>query len=257
MDRNISIICFLLIAALMVAVIAGMAIYSSPGALLDNLLSAEVRFSLVLSLYTSGVGILIGCVIGIPAGHFLARHDFWGKTFLDSLINIPIVFPSIVGGLGLLILFGPLLGDTLSYLGIRFVFTPLGIILASFFVGTPFIVRTSKSTFESIDPKYEFIAMTVGCNSWQAFTKTTLRLAKNGLMAGILLGWTRALGEFGTTYLLAGSVMFKTSTMPITIFSNAIIGELDKALAGALLLVAISIMALVLAHKFAGKIVLR
>jgi molybdate transport system permease protein len=253
MDNKLVIPCLFIVAGLTGAVLIGMSIYSSPSAILESLRSPEVLFSLILSLYTTCIGITIGCIVGIPTGYFLARNDFPGKIWLDSFLNTPIVLPGIVGGIGLLILFGPLLGDTLKEFGIKFVFTRSGIVLANFFVGTPYIIRTAKTTFEGIDPRYEFIAMTMGCSQWRAFTETTLKLAKHGLLAGAILGWSRAFAEFGVAYMLVGYVLYKTSILPITIFSKAVTGNLDLALAGSLIMVLISMMALIVSQKLAGQ----
>jgi molybdate transport system permease protein len=122
------------------------------------------------------------------------------------------------------------------------VFTQNGIILAQFIIATPFIIRTTRAVFEGIDVKYEYIAQSLGLSRVESFFKITLPLAKSGIVAGAILGWARAIGEFGATLMLAGATKMKTETLPIAIFLNVSIGNIELALAIATIHIAIAII---------------
>ncbi|WP_456472065.1 ABC transporter permease [Methanocaldococcus sp.] len=217
---------------------------------LDNivkaLLSKEVQFSVLLTLKCSVIAIILALIVGIPSGYYLARYDFKFKSLVDSLINLPILLPPLVLGFGLLLLFGNTsIGNFVSNF-IPILFTPNGIILAQFVIATPFIIRTTKAVFEGIDVKYEYIAQSLGLSKLETFFKISLPMAKSGIIAGIILGWARAIGEFGATLMLAGATRFKTETLPIAIFLNVSICQIDLALAIAIIHIAIAIIIILL-----------
>jgi molybdate transport system permease protein len=211
--------------------------------LLDALASEEVRFAVILSVKCSIVAIILALLVGIPSGYALARYNFKGKEIIDSLINLPILLPPLVLGFGLLLLLGNTpVGNFISENIMDIVFTQNGIILAQFIIATPFIIRTTRAVFEGIDVKYEYIAQSLGLSRVESFFKITLPLAKSGIVAGAILGWARAIGEFGATLMLAGATKMKTETLPIAIFLNVSIGDIELALAIATIHIAIAII---------------
>ncbi|XRP97760.1 ABC transporter permease [Methanocaldococcus sp. 16A] len=219
--------------------------------LFDALLSEEVKFAVILSVKCSIIATLLALLIGIPSGYALARNNFKGKEIIDSLINLPILLPPLVLGFGLLLLLGNTpIGNFISENIVEIVFTQNGIILAQFIIATPFIIRTTRAVFEGIDVKYEYIAQSLGLSRFESFLKITLPMAKNGIVAGAILGWARAIGEFGATLMLAGATKMKTETLPIAIFLNVSIGNIELALAIAVIHIAIAIMVISLI-KFA------
>ncbi|MBM7622508.1 ABC transporter permease [Sporohalobacter salinus] len=212
----------------------------------------EVYYALSLSLISSLISISLAAIISLPVGYVLARYDFIGKKLFDILLDLPIILPPLVMGLSLLILLGPVLGDQLAKLGIRFVFTPLGVVMAQFMVATPFTIRSFKTAFIEIDPNLERAAMTLGDSYFQVFRRITLPLARNGIISGITLAWARAMGEFGATVMLAGATRLKTETLPIAIFLNISTGDMDVAISISIIMIIFSVIVLGILKAF-GK----
>jgi molybdate transport system permease protein len=211
--------------------------------LLNAILSEEVRFAVTLSVKCSIIATILALLIGIPSGYALARYNFKGKEIVDSILNLPILLPPLVLGFGLLLLLGNTpIGNFISENIVDVIFTQNGIILAQFIIATPFIIRTTRAVFEGIDVKYEYIAQSLGLSRFESFLKITLPMAKNGIVAGAILGWARAIGEFGATLMLAGATKMKTETLPIAIFLNVSIGDIELALAIAVIHIAIAII---------------
>ncbi|ADG12852.1 NifC-like ABC-type porter [Methanocaldococcus infernus ME] len=225
----------------------------SINSLLHSLTSDEVRFATLLSIKCSIVAILLASLIGVPSAYFLARHSFPGREVIDSLINLPILLPPLVSGFSLLIFLGNSpIGKFVNSI-LPLIFTPNGIILAQFFIATPFIIKTSRAIFESIDIKYEYIAQSLGCSKLESFFRVLLPMAKNGIIAGIILGWARAFGEFGATLMLAGATKFRTETLPTAIFLNVSIGNIDLALTISLIHIVIAILVILSIKLILGR----
>ena len=240
--KCISTVPLILFLTMLVCVIISILGRISIDNLLDALASEEVRFAVILSVKCSIIAIILALLIGIPSGYALARYSFKGKEIIDSLINLPILLPPLVLGFGLLLLFGNTpIGNIISNI-IEIAFTQNGIILAQFIIATPFIIRTTRAVFEGIDVKYEYIAQSLGLSRLESFLKITLPMAKNGIVAGAILGWARAIGEFGATLMLAGATKMKTETLPIAIFLNVSIGDIELALAIAIIHIAIAVL---------------
>jgi molybdate transport system permease protein len=176
-------------------------------------------------------------LIGVSAAYFMARCNFPGKGVLETFLDIPLVMPPLIAGVGLLFLFGQdLLGKPLAKLGIHLVLTPWGAVMAQAFVATPIVLRTSQAAFASVDRGYEETAMTLGLNPLQVFFKINVPLAGRSIISGIILGWARAMGEFGATLMVAGATRFRTETLPIAVYLNISSGELGIAVSCALVL---------------------
>ncbi|NPA62692.1 MAG: molybdate ABC transporter permease subunit [Methanococci archaeon] len=210
--------------------------------LINAISSEEVRFSVALSVKCSIIATAIALLVGVPSGYALARYRFRGKEIIDSLINLPILLPPLVLGFGLLLFLGNTCIGQFINNTIDLIFTQKGIILAQFVIATPFIIRTTRAVFESIDVKYEYVAQSLGLSRSESFLKITLPMAKSGILAGAILGWARAIGEFGATLMIAGATKMKTETLPIAIFLNVSIGNIDLALAIAVIHIAIAIL---------------
>ncbi len=210
-----------------------------------SLLTREIQFAIGLSLATSTISTILCVVFAVPAAYSMARFHFWGKSLVNVILNVPIALPPIVSGIALLMLFGASsLGEFLASIGIRFVFTWQGIILAQFFVNVSYTIKILKSTIEDIDPHMEFVARTLGCNHFQSFFKVTLPLFRNGLVTATAITWARALGAFGAILMFAGATRLQTETLPVAIFLNMAVGSLELALAAATILVIISLAVL-------------
>lgn len=210
-----------------------------PAEIITALGSKETHFALRLSLITSVVSTLLSLILGVPTGYVLARTDFPGKAILDTFLDIPLVITPLIAGVGLLFLFGQnMLGGLLEQWGITILFTPWGAVLAQTFVACPIIMRSSRAAFERVGPRYEWAAATLGLRPAQVFFRISLPLARHGILAGTILGWTRAMGEFGATLMVAGAIRFKTQTLPTAIYLNISSGELSTALSCAWVLIA-------------------
>jgi len=220
---------------------------------MTSLASKEIQFAIKLSLTTAVISTFLCIVISIPAAYALARYDFFGKSLINTLMDVPLALPPLVAGVGLLILFGTTsFGKGLAEMGLVFVFTPLGIIIAQFFVNVPFMFRILRGTFQGINPRYEHVAETLGCTEAQAFWRVTLPMSKNGLMAGSVITWSKGIGEFGAALMVAGATRMKTETLPISLYLNMSCGELNLAIASATILIVISLVTLFIFERYGG-----
>jgi molybdate transport system permease protein len=185
-------------------------------------MTETVWFSLRLSLLVASVATIILAVVGIALGYILARGRFPGKNLLDLILTLPLVLPPTVVGYFLIVLLGRRgwLGRWLSEtLGIQLVFTWKAAVIASMVVALPLMVKTARSAFEAVDVNLEKISYTLGKSRWETFWKVTLPLARSGVLAGAILAFARAMGEFGATLMVAGNIPGRTTTMPLAIFT--------------------------------------
>jgi len=183
---------------------------------------------------------------GILAALGLARYRGPGKGLLETVLSLPLVLPPTAVGLVLLELLGRRtpLGAFLARHGIDVVFTWKAVILAMAIMSFPLLVRSARTAFEEVDPRLTALARTLGCGPVSAFFRVTLPLAWRGILAGVVLAFSRALGEFGATVMVAGNIPGKTQTLALAIFHNNQIGRDDRALALAAVTVAIAFAAL-------------
>ncbi|AEH07520.1 ABC transporter permease [Methanothermococcus okinawensis] len=208
----------------------------------EAIFSKEIQFAIKLSLMTASIATLIGAIVGIPSAYALARYNFKGKELIDSLVDLPVILPPLISGFALLVFFGNTLIGGIAESIINIIFSPIGIIVAQFFVATPFIIKTSKAVFEGIDEKYEYIAQSLGISRLKSFFKVILPMAKNGILAGMILAWARSIGEFGATLMLAGATKMKTETLPIAVFLNISVGKLELALSVAFIFLVVAVL---------------
>jgi ABC-type sulfate transport system permease component len=172
--------------------------------------------ALVTSLLSATVSTGITALLGIPLGYVLARRTFRGRQALILLVYMPLVFPPVVSGILLLVLYGPygLVGGPFASAGLELDTTFVGIVLAQIFVASPFVTIAARSAFEAVDPALEEVAATLGKSAWQIFWRINLPAARLGIVAGLLLGWLRALGEFGATAVMA----YHPYTLPVYVY---------------------------------------
>ncbi|MCB8938936.1 MAG: molybdate ABC transporter permease subunit [Ardenticatenaceae bacterium] len=193
---------------------------SLPGTAVLN--QSSLASAILLSLSTTAVSVLLIILLGTPLAYVLARYPLRGKQLLTVFIELPIVMPPVVAGLGLLSVFGRrgLLGLPLAELGITITFSGTAVVLAQLFVASPFYIRAAQSRFAALPPEFEDAAAVDGANRWQIFRHIMLPLSRNGLLAGLILSWARALGEFGATILFAGNLQGTTQTMPLLVYAS-------------------------------------
>ncbi len=181
----------------------------------------EVRDALRLSLVCSVAATGLSVVLGLPIAWIQARCVFPGQALLRGLSLLPIVLPPVVGGVALLAAFGRrgIVGQWLdSAFGVRLPFTTAGAVLAEAFVAMPFFVLAAEGALRAVDRRYEDAARTLGAGAWRVFFAVTLPLARPALLAGVVLCWARALGEFGATITFAGNFPGRTQTVPLAVY---------------------------------------
>ncbi len=226
-------------------ILLGLVLYSPLPVLATSLASPEIQFAILLSLVTSILSTLICIAIAIPVGYALARYRFPGKKAMSLALTLPLTLPPLVAGIALLLFFGTTpWGKALDNLGFTVIFTPLGIVVAEVFVNMPYMIRILRSSFSTINPRFEYVAKTLGCSDTGAFLQVTLPMARSGLLAGTVITWSKAMGEFGAVLLLAGATTMKTETLPIALYLNISTGELNMAVAAATILIMISLITL-------------
>jgi len=178
--------------------------------------------ALMLSARTTAISMTIVIIVGTPAAYALARHNFPGKKLVDTLVDIPAVLPPSAAGIALLLAFGKfgLLGEHLSAFGITISFTTAAVVLAELFVASHFYVRQASVGFAQVDRVMEESAMVDGARRITIVLRITVPLAFPALLAGAVMAWARALGEFGATIIFAGNLQGVTQTIPLAIFST-------------------------------------
>ncbi len=197
-------------------------------------MSAEVW---QVTWFTMGVAALSTLLIlpfGLLLAWLLARRDWPGKPVVETLVALPLVMPPVATGLLLLKLLGrrgPLGGWLEAHPGWEIIFTWRGVVAATAVMSFPLLVRTARVAFEGVNPRLEQVARTLGAGPWRVFATVTLPLAARGLVAGALLAFARALGEFGATIMVAGFIPGKTATLALSIYHLVQLGRDDEALA--------------------------
>jgi molybdate transport system permease protein len=185
----------------------------------------------LLTLRVAGVATALLLVPGVLAGLGLARYRGPGRGALETLLSLPLVLPPTAIGIVLLEALSPRrsLGGWLAAQGLELVFTWRGAVLAAMVMASPLLVRSARTAFEEVDPRLVGIARTLGCSPVRAFLRVTLPLARRGILAGVVLAFSRALGEFGATIMVAGSIPGRTRTLALAIFQEHQVGADTEA----------------------------
>ena len=243
----------ILYAVFIVGILSSNLFYTDLATMMSSFFSRSTFHSIYLSLGTSILATLAAMIVGIPAGYALSRFNFPGKRVFDMIINIPITLPPLVAGLSLLIFFNTGLGRWIETRIIDFSFAVTGIILAQFVISASFAVITLKLTFDEVEESYEIAARTLGCNRFQAFWKITLPSARYGIASAIVLTWSRAIGEFVPILLFCGAMEGKTDILPIAIFLNIEVGNLEEAIGLTMIFILLCLAVLPLASILIRK----
>jgi molybdate transport system permease protein len=202
---------------------------------------------MVVSLAT-----LLISVVGTALGFLFAKRTFRGKDLLDAVLTMPMVLPPTVTGYYLILLLGRrgLLGKPLYLLtGWSVTFTWIAAVIATTVVALPLMVKSARAAIESVNPDYEIASRLMGKSELETFFRITLPLASRGILAGIVLSFARAFGEFGATLMLAGNIPGKTQTMPLAIYEAVVSGEDAEAKWMALILTGISISVVYITNR--------
>ena len=219
-------------------------------------MSAESVDALALSVRVALLATALNAVLGIPLAYVLARRAFPGRTLVDLLVTLPLVLPPTVTGYYLIVLLGRRgwLGAPLyAWTGWTVTFTWYAAVIAATVMALPLLVRTARAAIESVDHELEKVAYTLGRSEWRTALEVTLPLAGRGILAGLVLAFARALGEFGATLMLAGNIPGRTQTVPLAIYTAVQTGETADALLLVLALTALSCAVLVAAGRLGAR----
>lgn len=210
------------VLAFLVLPVVAIFVHSSPAELVSRLGDPVATDALRLSLETTAIAALIIVVVGTPAAYLLGTTSFRGQALVTTLIELPIVLPPAVAGIGLLAALGPdgLLGGVLANLHIHLVLATAGVVVACVFVSAPFYVRQAQASFAALDSNLLEASRTLGAGRGRTFVRVAIPVAAPGLAAGLALAWGRALGEFGATLMFAGSFQGITQTTPLAIYDQ-------------------------------------
>lgn len=193
---------------------------------------SDIWIPLGLTLKVAGWATFLNLVFGVALGYLLARTRFPGRDLLDAVLTLPMVMPPTVMGYYLLVLVGRngIMGEWLmSTFGINLIFTWQGAVLAAFVVAFPLTFKSARAAFEVVDPQFEQAARVLRISELAIFFRVTLPLAWRGILAGLLLSFARAAGEFGATLMIAGSIPGKTQTLSIAVYEAVQAGQDDVA----------------------------
>ena len=226
------------------AVLVSQVAYVTPATAVAALSSPGVRSAILLSLLTASTAALLALAVAVPSAYLLARHTFRGKSLVDALLDVPVIMSPVALGLALLLVFRTAPGVLVERHLLRFVFEVPGIVLAQFILALALEIRVLKATFEEINPRLEQVARCMGCSPGRAFFHVTLPLARPGLIAALVLGWARAIGDFGATVMIAGAVPGKTETVPVAIYLGLASLRIEHSVALTLLLTVVALAAL-------------
>jgi molybdate transport system permease protein len=217
----------------------------------------KIWFPLSLTLWVATISSILVLCSGVTIAYVFARHDFRGKGLLELFLTLPLVLPPTVIGYLLVVLVGRngFLGQMIfDFMGRGIMFTWQAAVIAAYTVSLPLMVYTAKAAIEAVDREIEYAAYILGKSELETALQITLPLAKKGILAGLILSFARAIGEFGATLMLAGNIPGKTNTMSISIYSAFQAGNNEFAEVLVLILVFMSLLTIALNGRFVGKL---
>lgn len=216
--------------------------------------SVEILNAIKLSIITSLCSLALVIIFSVPIAFGLSRYRFPGHAFFNAIVDVPLILPPVVIGVSLLAFFGSPLGQGVKQLlqkGEISLISGFGIVLCQFIVSIPYCIRACKAAFDSTDQTLEHVALTLGCSEWAAFRKVTLPLARNGLLAGGIIAWARAIGVFGPLMVFVGTGP-RVRVMPTSIWLELNVGNIETSLTLALVMVILAGTALMTVHWLTG-----
>jgi molybdate transport system permease protein len=209
-------------------------------------------FPLWLSLRVAATATVVAGLLGIAGGYVLAKARFPGRGLLEAVGTLPVVLPPTVLGYYLLVVLGadsPVGRLWERATGRPLVFTAAGAVVAASVSALPFVLRTARAAVDDVDPRFEESARAAGLPEWRVALSVTVPLAGRGLVAGVALGFARAIGEFGATVMVAGNIPGRTQTMPVAVFDAVQAGDDERAATLALILAAVAVVVLLGANR--------
>lgn len=251
--RRTTIAAALTVLALYGGLILSLGWFLDGGAVLGAISSERVLFSVLLSLIAATLAACLALALAVPAAYALSRYRFHGRDLVDTVLEFPIIVSPAALGAMLLIFFNNPLGEWIQAYVLRFVFTFAGIVLAQFVTVLGVAVRLLKTSFDEVPVELETVARTLGATPRHALVTVTMPLARRGFFAAFILAWAKALGEFGATILVAGTMAMRTETLPVAIFLRLASADIEGTVALILVLVAIGLTALFAMHRLLGR----
>ncbi len=219
--------------------------------LLQTIKDIEVLESIWLTMKVSAWAMIFVLFTGLPLAYLIARYEFYGRSFIEALIDIPIMIPHTAAGIALLTTFnGTFLGDFFALLGIEFVGTQYGIMIAMMFLSAPFLINSAKDGFRKVDVKLENVARTLGANPISVFFRITIPNAKKDIINGALMMWSRGLGEFGAVVIL----VYHPMTTPVLIFDRFNSYGLSFSAPVATVIIGFSVVIFLIVRFITGKL---
>jgi molybdate transport system permease protein len=252
--RHITIIAALLVLAVYGGLILSLGWFLELSILRETLSSGRVLFSIQLSLVAASVAAFLALLLAAPAAYALSRYRFRGCEAVNTILEFPIIVSPAALGAIILIFFNNPVGEWMQT-HVRFVFTFAGIVLAQFVTILGVAVRLLKTSFDEVPIELETVARSLGATPRRAFFTITLPLARRGLLAAFILSWAKALGEFGATIMVAGTMAMRTETLPIAIFLRLASADIEGTVALILVLVITGLVALSVSRWLLGKVV--
>lgn len=225
------------------------------GAVRTAVQSERTLFSVRLSLVAATLAATLALLFAVPAAYALSRYRFRGRELVDTILEFPIIVSPAALGAMLLIFFNNPLGEWIQNNVVRFVFAFAGIVLAQFVTVLGVAVRLLKTSFDEVPVELETVARTLGATPWYAWFTVTLPVARRGLIAAFILAWAKALGEFGATIMVAGTMAMRTETLPVAIYLRLASADIEGTVALILVLVSIGLVALYATRRLLGKAV--
>ncbi len=219
----------------------------------ETLLSERTLFSLRLSVTVATIATALSVFFAVPSAYALSRYHFFGRGVIDTLLELPMIVSPVALGAMILIFFNTPAGQVLQDYGTHFVFTIYGIILAQFITTVGVAIRLIKAAMDEIPQRYEEVAKTLGASPTKAFFTVVIPLSRQGIVASSVLTWAKALGEFGATITVAGSMAMKTETVPIAIFMRLASADIEATVVLVLILIALGLGTLYGVRLLAGR----
>jgi molybdate transport system permease protein len=252
MFKRLMITASLLVLLMYGALIGSLFYFFDAVTLRETLTSGRTLYALQLSLGAATAATLLALAVALPSAYALSRYRFPLKGLVDTLLELPmIVSPAALGAM-LLIFFNTPYGQTLQASTGQVVFTIGGVVVAQFVTTLGLATRLIKAVLDEIPPRYEQVARSLGTTPWQAFRSVTLPLALRGLVASTILTWAKAIGEFGATITLAGSMAMKTETLPVAIFMKLSTADIEGTVVLIFILVGLGLLLLTLTRRLAA-----
>ncbi len=208
---------------------------------LETLFSERTLFSFRLSLFTATLATTISVIVAVPSAYALSRFTFFGRRIIDTFLELPMIVSPVALGAMVLIFFITPTGSFIQERGVQFVFTVYGILLAQFISTVGIAVRLIKAAMDEIPERYEEVAITLGASPLKAFFTVALPLSKRGIIASSILTWAKALGEFGATITIAGTMAMKTETLPTAIFMRLASADIEGTAVLVLILIGLGL----------------